>query len=157
MSKLYNAAAWLAVITMFMMVAHILIEIVLRSFFATSTYVLDEFVGYGVAAVTFLALGRAVQTDDLIRVSLVGVLPSKRLQLAFEAFSLISAFVICSGLGYFIALSISRNFTRGRVSETIAEVPLWIPEFIVLVGLLVFLISVAHRLLTTVRSLIVLT
>ena len=54
-----------------LMVLHILLEIVLRSFFASSTFVLDEFVGYGVAAMTFLSLGYALETDSLIRVQLL--------------------------------------------------------------------------------------
>ena len=66
-----KGAAVVSAALLVLMVLHILLEIVLRSFFASSTFVLDEFVGYGVAAMTFLSLGYALETDSLIRVQLL--------------------------------------------------------------------------------------
>ena len=43
--------------------------------------------------------------------------------------------------------SVARNWDRGAVSETVAEVPMWIPEGIMLVGLVVFWIHIAVYLL----------
>ena len=37
--------------------------------------------------------------------------------------------------------SIVRNFNRGTVSETVAEVPMWIPEGLLLLGLTIFLLQ----------------
>lgn len=133
-----RASAVLACLLLVAMVGHILTEIVLRSFFASSTYVLDEFVGYGVAAVTFLALGYALETGSLIRVNLLLGQTTGRPRRALEALSALGALFVVSLLFWFIGLSVLRNWTRGRVSSSIAEVPMWIPEGLVLVGLGVF-------------------
>ena len=58
-----RVAAALSCVMLVGMVAHILYEIVLRVFFSSSTYVLDEFVGYEVAACTFWLFTRAWQPD----------------------------------------------------------------------------------------------
>ncbi len=64
-------AALLAGVLLVAMVGHTVLEMVLRAFFYTSTFVLDEFVGYEVAALTMLGLGHALNTGSLIRVNLL--------------------------------------------------------------------------------------
>ena len=44
------------------MTFHILAEIVLRTLFLGSTFVLEEMIGYGVAAMSFLGLGYALNS-----------------------------------------------------------------------------------------------
>lgn len=153
MERLANFCAILAGAIMMLMVGHILVEIALRSVWNSSTYVLDEFVGYGVAAMTFLALPRAVFTDNLIKVSLVDSIvrrdASRRMLTLFRD---LASFAICSGLAFFIGRSALRNFNRGRVSETIAEVPLWLPEAIVLLGLGAFLALLLSRIISALFS-----
>ncbi|ESR25917.1 TRAP transporter small permease subunit [Lutibaculum baratangense] len=134
------------------MVGHILSEIVLRTLFSTSTYVLDEFVGYGVAATTFLALGYSLENGSLIRVNLVLGRLSGRPRRILEALSAVGALFIISMLIWFFWLSVSRNWTRGRVSSSIAEVPMWIPEGLVLVGLAVFWLQLLAYLLRQVAD-----
>lgn len=130
-----------------LMVVHILFEIVLRSFFASSTFVLDEFVGYGVAAMTFLALGYALEDGALIRVQILLTRSPRPVRRGLE--------ILCSALTLGMSLfliayfwkSVSRNWSRGAVSQSIAEVPLWIPEGLVLLGLVLFTLQLSARLL----------
>jgi TRAP-type C4-dicarboxylate transport system permease small subunit len=137
---LARVAAWAAAAVLVGMVVHILWEIALRALFYSSTFVLDEFVGYGVAATTFLALPYALERGDLIRVNvLLNVLEengwARRLvELACIASTL---WVVGLVIAYFWR-SVTRNWTRGTVSSSIAEVPLWIPEGLMLVGLAIF-------------------
>jgi TRAP-type C4-dicarboxylate transport system permease small subunit len=143
--RISSAAAVVSAALLALMVLHILLEITLRSFFATSTFVLDEFVGYGVAAMTFLTLGYALEKDALIRVQLVLARspPGARRGLEILGAGLtlaLSLFLI----GHFWR-SVSRNWGRGAVSQSIAEVPLWLPEGLVLLGLMLFALQLfAH-------------
>lgn len=144
---LSRAGAALACVCVVLICLHILLEIVLRSVFSTSTFVLDEFVGYGVAASTFLALGYALEHGSLIRVGLlVGRLDGKTKR-AVEAFCALSTLWITSLLICFMGVTAQRSWTRGRVSSSIAEVPMWIPETVVLVGLAVFWVQLLAYLL----------
>ena len=120
------------------MVAHILYEIVLRVFFSSSTYVLDEFVGYEVAACTFLALGYSLEHGTLIRVNLLLERLSGRARRMLDALCAIATLLMTSLLINYYWLNVQRSWTLNRVSSSIAEVPLWIPEAAVLAGMLVF-------------------
>jgi TRAP-type C4-dicarboxylate transport system permease small subunit len=145
--RISRAAAVVSAALLVLMVLHILLEITLRSFFATSTFVLDEFVGYGVAAMTFLTLGYALEKDALIRVQLVLARspPGARRGLEILGAGLtlaLSLFLI----GHFWR-SVSRNWGRGAVSQSIAEVPLWLPEGLVLLGLALFALQLFAHLL----------
>ena len=135
---LSTLGAWLACAILVGMVGHILVEIVLRTLFDSSTYVLDEFVGYGVAATTFLALGYSLEQGTLIRVNLLlGRLEGATLRV-FEAGAALAALFVVAVLIRFFWQGVSRSWERGRVSSSIAEVPMWIPEGLVLLGLGIF-------------------
>ncbi|MDP5291814.1 TRAP transporter small permease [Oceanimonas sp. CHS3-5] len=137
-----RAGAVLAAVLMAAMTLHVMLEIVLRAFFNTSTFVLDEFVGYGVAAMTFMTLGHALETGSLIRVNiLLARIRSQAGRLLVELTCAATALVLSGYIAGYFWKSVLRNFTRGATSETIAEVPLWIPEAFVLIGLVIFMIQ----------------
>ena len=140
-------AAFLACVTLIGMVGHILFEIVLRYFFATSTFVLDEFVGYAVAATTFLALGYSLEHGSLIRVNLLIGRTEGAFRRFLEAASALSALFVTSLLVWYFWLRVARHWTRGTVSSSIAEVPMWIPEGAILLGLAVFWLQLLAYLL----------
>lgn len=138
--RLAKWAAYVSAVILVYMILHILYEIVLRVFFDKSTYVLDEFVAYATAAITFLCLSYSLHDDALIR---VGILLNKvrgKVRLTLELFSVavtIGTFVYV--MYYFWTKTLWRDLIRGRVSESIAEVPLWIPESFAVIGLALFL------------------
>ena len=140
-------AGVLSAVLLVAMVLHILLEIVLRSFFASSTFVLDEFVGYGVAAITFLSLGYTLNEGALIRVNLVLSRTRGRLRLGLEIFSVTLTLALSVFIAAYFWRSVARNWRREAVSESIAEIPLWIPEGLVVVGLSLFAIQLAAYLL----------
>jgi TRAP-type C4-dicarboxylate transport system permease small subunit len=149
--RISQGAAVVSAALLVLMVLHVLLEIVLRSFFASSTFVLDEFVGYGVAAMTFLTLGYALEEGSLIRVQLVltrSPAPARRgLEMLGAGLTLaMSLFLIA----YFWK-SVSRNWSRGAVSQSIAEVPLWLPEGLVLLGMALFALQLLAHLVRLAR------
>lgn len=68
---LSRIAEGLACFSVLFMLMHILLEILLRSFFASSTFVLDEFVGYAMVALTFLGLGPTYRRHGHLRVMIL--------------------------------------------------------------------------------------
>lgn len=143
-SQLSAALACLALIGM---VGHILYEIVLRTFFASSTFVLDEFVGYGVAACTFLSLGYALEHGNLIRVNILLDRLDGVGQRVVEVICALLTLAMTLGLAWFYWLRIERDWVRGTTSSSIAEFPVWIPQAAILMGLLVFCLQLFAYLL----------
>jgi len=146
-----RAAAVVSAVLLVLMVLHILIEITLRSLFASSTFVLDEFVGYGVAAMTFLSLGYALETGSLIRVQLLLGRSAPRARRALEVLAAGLTLALTLFLIAYFWRSFARNWSRGAVSQSIAEVPLWIPEGLVLLGIALFALQLFAHLLRLLR------
>ena len=141
------AANTLAILALVGMFVHIVTEMVLRNLFDSSTFVLDEFVGYAVSALTFLALGEAFRKGDLIQVRLVHDHMGARGRLALDVFGHLAALGAGLLIFAYVGKSMLRNYTRGTTSASIAEVPQWIPEALVLLGIGVFLLQVLACLL----------
>lgn len=116
----------------------ILFEITLRFFFSTSTFVLQEFVGYGVAACTFMSLGYALEHNSLIRVNVLLTRVGPGWRRVLEGVASVLTMWIVAMLMWFFWLRVLRHWNRGSVSNSIAEVPLWIPEGALLLGLAIF-------------------
>lgn len=141
---LNRLAGGLAMLLVLYIACHILLEITLR-LFGTSTFVLDEFVGYAVAALTFLGLGYALDQGALVRVNvLLDRLPGRWHWLPELACSLLTLLAFGWLAGYW-AKNVLRSYQRGTVSETLAETPLWIPEGMVLVGMVLLCLTLMSR------------
>mgnify|MGYP001170131485 FL=1 len=134
-------AALLAGVLLVAMVGHTVLEMVLRAFFYTSTFVLDEFVGYEVAALTMLGLGHALNTGSLIRVNLLTRLLPPRGQRWMELASVAIALILCAYLCRYHLLAIETAYVRGARSNTLAATPLWMPMAVFVAGLGVFMIQ----------------
>ena len=143
-------AATIAAVILVLITLHVLLEIVLRNLFGTSTYVLDEMVGYGVGAMTFLAMAHTFRRGEMIRVHLLIARLQGRWRVAVE--------FACTALtlaGFLLVLlyfgrSVLRNWRENTVSASIAEVPQWVPESLLVLGLSIFclqLITYLARLL----------
>jgi len=146
--RLAKLAAYLSAIILVYMVLHILYEIILRVFFAKSTYVLDEFVAYATAAITFLCLAYSLHDNALIRVGMLLNRVKGRFRLILELFSVsLTLAVVVLITYYFWTKTFYRDLMRGTLSESIAEVPLWIPEIFALIGLVLFALQLTTMLL----------
>jgi len=137
--RLAKLAAGLSAGIMIYMVLHVLFEITLRVFFARSTYVLDEFVAYATASITFLCLAYSLHDNSLIRVGMLLDRFHGKPRLILELFSVATMICIVAMVTYYFwTKTFWRDLVRGTVSESIAEVPLWIPEIFALIGLWLF-------------------
>jgi TRAP-type C4-dicarboxylate transport system permease small subunit len=135
---LSRAGAVAAIVIMGLSAGLILSEIVLRTLFSMSTFVTSEFVGYGMAAMSFLALGECLDRGGLVRISTLFNAFSPRGRQVLEALvctlTLIAVFV---PLWYF-GRSVAINYRLGYTSGTISNIPIWIPEFGMWIGILIF-------------------
>lgn len=149
--RLNQLSGALAMLLIAYLLCHILLEIVLR-LFGTSTYVLDEFVGYAIATTTFLGLGYSLERNGLIKVNILSDrLPEQHHWLLDLVISFVS-FALFSWISYYWYINVSRSFKRSITSESIAETPLWIPEGMVLLGLSLLCLTLFVRMLVLVST-----
>ncbi|MCB1470172.1 MAG: TRAP transporter small permease [Rhizobiaceae bacterium] len=150
MSRFYSATyviscfgAAVAAAALVFMVSLITLEITLRAVFSTSTFVMDEFVGYALSISIVWSLGYVLENNKLIRVNLL--LPHLNSRMA-ELLTALSALLTCAATIALVTVFWTRAiraYTRGTVSSSIAQVPTWIPETMMLVGLLLFSLQLA--------------
>jgi len=145
---LSNIGAVAAGVILMAMIVQISAEIILRSFFNSTTYVLEEMIGYGIATMSFLGLGYTLNEGALIRMNLVLVkIGDTFFRRVMEVFCIFAALIFtCIAAWYFYTNSV-RDFVRGHVSETLSETPLWLPPSIMLAGMLVFALQLLAYLL----------
>lgn len=147
-----NAGLVLAALLLIYMVCHISLEIVLRAFFASSTYAMDEYVGYAVGAMTFFALAHTFRSGRHIRVNLLISGLYGRAAVVVEVICILFTFAIGLFLARFIWRILVRDFTRGSVSPTMHETPMWIIDAAIFAGLVLFLVQLAASLIETLQT-----
>ncbi|WP_320176567.1 TRAP transporter small permease [Roseovarius pacificus] len=131
---LSRAAITIAALILVYSVCHILLETVLRSVFATSTHVLDEFIGFAILSMTFLSLSATLRADRMVRVTIISERLSAKTNRWLDAVvSAIGFLLVAYGCLFFWG-TVAKNYGRGAVSESVAEVPLWIPDLVVFIG-----------------------
>ncbi|WP_417209545.1 TRAP transporter small permease subunit [Antarctobacter sp.] len=134
------------------MVLHVSLEIVMRAFFATSTYSMDEYVGYAVGAMTFMALADTFRERKHIRVGLILARLRGRAAATVEVICILLTFGITVFLARFIWRMLARDFHRGSVSPTVNETPLWMIDAVIFAGLVLFMIQLIASLLDVLRN-----
>ncbi len=134
-----NIAVWISAALLVYIVCHISVEIVLRSFFATSTFSMDEFVGYAIGSMTFLSLAHTFRHRKHIRVSILQSFIKGRAAIAVELMCIAFTFGITLFLARYIWRTLARDFGRGTVSPTLTETPIWLIDSAIFIGLVLFL------------------
>lgn len=90
---------------------------------------------------TFLGLGAALDDKVLLRVNIL-LLPLKGWARAMaEVLNATVALAVFGFVTFYLIRQLIRSYERGTTSISILEVPLWIPQGLVVIGLLVFCIQ----------------
>ena len=147
-----NLAVWISAGLLVYIVCHISFEIVLRSFFATSTFSMDEFVGYAVGSMTFLSLAHTFRYRKHIRVSILQSVIKGRVAIAVELICIAFTFGITLFLARYIWRTLARDFTRGTVSPTLTETPIWLIDVAIFTGLVLFMAQLLTSAFLTVKD-----
>jgi len=135
---LSRAGAVAAIVVLVLVAGLILLEIVLRTLFSMSTFITGEFTGYGMAAMSFLALGESLDRGGLVRLSMIfSAFSPKGRQVLEVVVSIMTLGAVFVPLWYF-GKSVLVDYTHGYRSGTISNIPIWIPEFAMWIGILIF-------------------
>jgi TRAP-type C4-dicarboxylate transport system permease small subunit len=136
-----NLAIWISAGLLVYIVCHISLEIVMRSFFSASTFSMDEFVGYAIGSMTFLSLAHTFRHRKHIRVSILQSFIKGRTEIVVELLCITFTFGITLFLARYIWRTLARDFSRGTVSPTLTETPIWLIDSAIFIGLVLFLLQ----------------
>lgn len=131
-------------------VVHIILEIILRNFFASSTNTMGEFVGYATGALAFLAMGHTFASRKHVRVGLLRRHLRGNVAIAVELFCLAATFAVFVFMARFVWLILARDYMRGSVSPGLVPTPTWYIAAAVFIGLVIFLIQLVASAFDTV-------
>lgn len=135
-------AAQVAVVILVGVTGLILTEIVLRSFFAMSTQIVEEYVAYGLGTMVFLGLAQAMRIGALVRVDFILGKLRAGTRRWFEIASCATTLIVMSFVVYYLSIRVGRDFSHGTISMTRAATPMWIPNAIVCAGMVIFMVQV---------------
>ena len=129
------------------MTLYTLIEITLRTLFGYSTNVLVEFVGYGLAAMTFLGLGQTLREGGLIRINVALQFAPPLLRRVLDVFCILCGLGVMAVATWYVGADLARSFARGYETDSVVALPQWVPPFGLFIGMLVFIVEMMARLI----------
>jgi TRAP-type C4-dicarboxylate transport system permease small subunit len=145
-ATLSRAAGALASLVLVLLAAYILLEIGLRAVRGTGTNVLVEFIGYGLAALTFLGASATMRDGGMVRVAIVlERLPAGARRL-LDVLCILCGLLSVGLLAWFVGADLLRSFDRGYETDSIFALPQWVPPLPMFVGMIVFLLDMLAQL-----------
>lgn len=144
---LSTAGAILAAIVFLAMTLLTLTEVVLRTTAGRSTLIASEYSGYALSAMVYLSLGFTFSEGAHIRITFLNDALPKTAQRWLEVILLTAATFVMSIASIAVWQMMVTTRQRGTVAYTPAETPLYIPQAIMFVGLVIFLWQLVANLL----------
>lgn len=144
---LSTAGAVLAAGVFLAMTVLTLTEVILRTTVGRSTLIASEYSGYALSAMIYLSLGFTFNEGAHIRITFLNDALPKAAQRWLEVILLTAAIFVMSVASIAVWQMVLTTRQRGTVAYTPAETPLYIPQAIMLVGLIIFLLQLAANLL----------
>jgi len=151
LEKIEKIFIFIGAITLILMAALVFGEVVARKFFYTSLFITMEYSGYGLAIVTMLSLATVARKNTHLNVEFLrGMLPvgiRRRIDLIF---SVILFFIYNLVITYVCYRLFWQSFILHSVSQDSSRTPLWIPQIILFVGIVLTDLQLMHNLIVAV-------
>ena len=144
---------WLSAFCLIGMTVLMLLEVILRGAFNSTTEHSDELVGYLLIGVSFLSLALCQSRGAFHRVEMVQMrLGPRGKAVSALVFDLLSFGYIALTDWYFLQFVMS-SYRREAVAPTVLATPLWIPETAMIVGATLLLIVLGRAIVRDVKEL----
>ena len=139
---LYNVVEAVASVAIVVMVCLVVLEVLLRSTFGFSFGFVDELVSYLVVLITFFGVCVTFRSKALFRVEMFYAKLSQTSRRIMDIIHAVLSLGLCGILIYYAFFLISSSFTRGTISQSKLETPLYIPQLIIPTGLIILVVFI---------------
>jgi TRAP-type C4-dicarboxylate transport system permease small subunit len=148
-----RVSLWLSSFCLIGMTVLMLLEVVLRGVFNSTTEHSDELVGYLLIGISFLSLALCQSRGAFHRVEMVQMrLGPRGKAVSALVFDLLSFAYIALTDWYFLQFVMS-SYRREAQAPTVLATPLWIPETAMIVGATLLLIVLGRAIVRDVKEL----
>lgn len=148
-----RASLWLSSFCMIAMASLMLLEVILRGAFNSTTEHSDELVGYLLIGISFLSLALCQSRGAFHRVEIVQMrLGPRGKAVSALVFDILSFAYVALTDWYFLQFVMS-SYRREAMAPTVLATPLWIPESAMIVGATLLLIVLGRAVVRDVREL----
>jgi len=141
----------------FMMVAGLILvlaEIVVRTGFGKTLYIAEEYSGYLMAGMTFIALAYTLKDKSHIRMVFLHSVLKGKSRVLLDVYAYAVGFVFSSVLTYTMFLFFWDSIMTNSKSMQISETPLAIPQFFLPLGSLLLALQFAVELANSILRLV---
>jgi len=150
--KCSDFGAYLSSVFMIFIVALILFEIFLRTFFKTSTLISDEFSAYFFVVVVMLGLSYTFKENGHIRITLILSRLNKKTEKIFDILTSSIALCLTSFMFYHSLRMVMDTCILDMSADSIAETPLFIPQIAIPVGFFIFSLQIIFKIIRRIRQ-----
>jgi TRAP-type C4-dicarboxylate transport system permease small subunit len=112
----------------------------------------DDIVSWLCAASAFLALGYTFRKGELIRVSLVVEKLPPGARRPAETACLVGALLVVGYATWAVSGFVYESWQLEEVAQGLLQIPIWIPQLSLVIGLVVFLVAVVDELVAHLRG-----
>ena len=147
-----TAGGYISGLFMVLIVLLIVVEIVARTVFNASTLISDEYSAYFFVAVVMSGLAFSMKEGAHIRISIVRSRLSQQGQRILDLIVLLIALVLSCFALYYAVLMTYDVWDLGMTADSISETPIFIPQLVIPVGLLLFILQLASGFLRRLLS-----
>jgi len=141
-SKLSLWGAYLSAVLIVSLVVLIVVEIVGRQFFDTSTMIADEYSGYLYLASIFLGLAYTFEHKAHIRINIITSRLDANKNKTIDIVASILSLAILSFVLYRTILFTYDSYDMEMLSEAVSETPLYLTQIVMPVGIGLFVLSI---------------
>jgi TRAP-type C4-dicarboxylate transport system permease small subunit len=139
---------WLSAIAIIAIFVLIITEIVARKLFTSSIYISNEFAGYFLAIVIMLSLGDLCKRRQHLNVEIVVLkLPQNVRDITYIVFSIFAFLIYSVVLTYLCLHLVIQAYDLNTFSPGISRIPMWIPQFFMVLGLVILDIALGSEII----------
>lgn len=149
--SLSEAGGYISAIFMILIVILINTEIIVRSFFDRSTYIADEYSSYFLVAVVLLGLAYALKEQAHIRVEVIRGRLSEQGKRVVDICGILSGLLLTLFITYHSIQMVWDSYSLDITADSISETPLYIPQLMIPIGLLLFALQLIATLIRRLR------
>jgi TRAP-type C4-dicarboxylate transport system permease small subunit len=143
---------WLSAFCLIAMAGLMLLEVVLRGAFNSTTEHSDELVGYLLVGVSFLSLALCQSRGAFHRVEMVQMRLGRRGKAVSALMFDLLAFGYVALTNWYFLQFVMSSYNREALAPTPLATPLWIPETVMVVGATLLMVSLGRTIVRDVRE-----